>query len=344
MPEITHTLHNKFDHWKQIIEDDPTTDFIRSLGIMKVMLIVTFIMITIIYFEQEQKLINSGNVHVYTLLHSTGYLKKLMIASSMDALFGILTFITIVGNRGGIRNLPGNIIKNGKTIALLSVILFMFRFSQESSGFNRWMSPNAAIYQELDQVEMAQLKQQMIASEGNVLSEAEMSKINAKLQKLYSKGENNLNKAIEYESPFGIAVEKTAIGVFALIMIFYSIKICIATFYGYKSEKTWMGINHISHSGFCIELFIMFLFNAIPSLMAPKIYGVPYASSDVMMAFGMGGFAAFLHVMFQYGGLYQGLSGNGNEQQVAENNEGREEGDDGEQPVTGWVVNEKAGD
>jgi len=299
------------------IKSEYTQDFIESLIKIKVTLIIIFIAITVIYLMQEDEFIKNGNVGVYTMLHMSEYLKKLICVASLDGLFGALSFVFVLGSRGGWSHIGSNISRYLKEIILTAVILFLFRFSQESSGFNRWLSPTDKVYRELDKLEMKHFEQileedalnAISSEERKVLTEEQKTAITKKVQLAYKKGMKAVNKIPEYTfmSPFGYAIEKTALSVAGLFVTFYSIKMLIATFYGYSSNAHGLSENNISGGQFASELAIMFIFNTIPSMVAPYIYEERYKASDIMMALGMGTASVVIHTMFQYAGLYQGL-------------------------------------
>lgn len=309
-------INEKITSQLEKIKNEYTEDFIESLVKIKVTLIVIFIAITVIYLMQEDEFIKSGNVGVYTMLHLSEYLKKLICVASLDGLFGASSFVFILGSRGGWSHIGKNVVRYFKEIILTAIILFLFRFSQESSGFNRWMDPNAKVYKELDKMEMNRLEQLLeqdalnsINGEHKVLNDKQKSEIIQEVQLTYKKGLKVVNKIPEYAfmSPFGYAVEKTAMSVTGLFMAYYSVKMLIAAFYGYSSNANGLFENNISGGKFTTELVIMFIFNTIPSMVAPYIYEEKYKASDILMALGMGGISVVIHTLFQYAGLYQGL-------------------------------------
>jgi hypothetical protein len=314
-------VRDKFTSQLEKIKSEYSADFIESLIKIKITLIIIFITITIIYLSQEDELVKNGNIRVYTMLHSPEYLKKLISLASLDGIFGALSFIFVLGSRGGWENVGTNIARYLKEILLTAVILFLFRFSQESSGFNRWMSPNSKIYREMDKIEMKHfekmleddaIKAMSTGPEPAVLTQQQKTDIITKVKTQYSTDMNDLKKVSEYTfvQPFGFAVEKTAIGVTGLFVSFYAIKMLIATLYGYSSDAHGLAENNISGAQFTSELFMMFILNTIPSMLAPVIYDEDYKGSDVLMACGMGGASVVIHTLFQYAGLYQGLGEN----------------------------------
>ena len=312
---------NKITEQLEKMKNEYTSDFIESLVKLKVTLIVLFITISVIYLAQENELLSHGNIHVYTMLHSDEYLKKLIFVASLDGLFGALSFMFILGSRGGWGHVVKNINSHIKEILLTATILFLFRFSQESSGFNRWMYPHSSIYKNIDEKEKedlekimvdAELKKLNAASPTHVLSEQRRTAIMKKLEAQYASDIKIMDKIspYTYESGFGMAVEKTAIGGIGLFSAYYMIKMLMSTFYGYSSGTQSLESQNITNMQFVGELTSMFVFNSIPSIVAPFIYGQEHASHDVVMGLGMGTVSVIIHVLFQYAGLYSGLGHN----------------------------------
>jgi len=298
------------DNIKQTISDS----FMNTLIILKVTLIVLFIMITIIYMAQENKLIDDGNIHVYTMLHSKDDLNDLIKLSSMDGIFGALSFIVILASRGGMANLANNIFSSLGEIIVVALILFMFRFTQESSGFNRWLTPDEPIYHKIDamQIKIMQEKIENNEMQGKILSSVEESDIMAKIRHTYAQHVANVGQTPSdmIVSPFKLALQNTAFAFIGLFILLGCLNLFRKAGTGFLYNMFDLEPAGVSKGQFALELLAMFVLNSIPSLVAPKLYNEKYTGMAIGIGFGMGGLSVVIHVLLQYAGLYSGFSHN----------------------------------
>jgi len=305
MEKIREKLTSKFES----IRDNYTDEFLESLVKLKVALLVLFIMITVVYFVEENQLIVNGNVHVYTMTHDEKMFKKLLLVSICEGLFGALAFIFVIGNRGGLKNLPQNIKMHFDEILLVAVILFFFRFSQETSGFNRWLSPEADMYKELDDQQIHDtIDSQFSIKKNEVITKAEMERREEMIEKTYITDIAVLDKIREeYEDPFLNAFGKTTLGMLGLFIFYHTLKMIYLAIHGYLDGKNSIDSYKIDNQQFGFEILMMFIISAIPSLLEIYIFGEKLGAKNAVLALGMGTTSASLHIMFQFTGLYDHL-------------------------------------
>lgn len=291
MDSIKAVFNNEVNNLKT----EYTKQFVNTLVILKVILLTLFIIITINYYIKQKKFIVDRNFHVYTMLQSPEYFKKLILASSMDAIFGVLSFIFIIVSRGGYDNMWKNIIESYKEIILVAIILFLFRFTQESSGFNRWITTDSGIYKKLDKLEIENL----------LAKEPDLNKRRL-LQQQYDNDILDTNRSIQYKyaSPFELVFGNTIMGIFAIFIAIGVIKLIAATAYGSTHSDNSFSAYGISNTKIIFEIVVMFVLNSIPSLLEPVIYGDSTTKKSVLLSFGMGSLSSILYIMFQYTGLY----------------------------------------
>jgi hypothetical protein len=238
----------------------------------------------------------------------------LFLASSLDAFFGTLSFLFVIGTRGGLQNLGKNMKGCWKQIGMVAMILFLFRFTQESSGFNRYMFPKDKIYKDLDNEQLNHMAQFEADKEATfydqykkILSEEQLQKKKTELRNKYSEdhaNDDSVQMKNRFSPAFYLASGKTVTGLVSLLCLGGVMSLIYFAIRGYFGGTNSLSEYHVSYKQFVVELLAMGIINAIPSLIEPRIYGEKIGKSSISMAAGMGGMSAIVHVMFQYAGLY----------------------------------------
>jgi|694.fasta_scaffold01901_38 hypothetical protein len=248
--------------------------FIHSLGQLKVIMIILLVVISIMY-----NIIYHNKTDTNTLLHiSPG---RVILDTLLAGVGGIITLLFIGWSRNYLHNL------SLKIFFVIFIILALFTFAQESSGFNRFLS-----------------KADIIKGKGIYGSYYEKHKI-------------NLSELVELEKngdPFLISLAYLFIVVVGGVILYYSGVLLHLTYKGLKenigSIPSINCIFNINPSNnlykyllFILETLIVLVINGLPILFSPYIRG---EENKIQIKPTQGLILILIiafHLMFQFTGL-----------------------------------------
>jgi hypothetical protein len=256
--------------------DNYQHQFENSLFKAKGGLIVMFLLITIIYQIRYEK---SKKAQTFFTTSSTRW--KVLFDASITFLLGALTTAFIWMSRVG----PEIFLTSSpyKPMIIVGLILGLFVIAQESSGFNRYMakketSEGKGPYSDIDK-----------GSEG---------------------GTEELDISPNSGDPFLNSISTLSIIILGVGLLYFTINMFIATYYGYKSEK-----HNISDLpgmfkgtilpiyGICLELFIVVLLNSSGPLISSKLRNEPIRSTTLGVTAVVAVIAFTVHLMIQWNGM-----------------------------------------
>ena len=224
-----------------------------------------------------------------TLLNSATGKGRVFGDAALAAFLGTMSAVFVMWSRHG----SGAMLTLGslKTYALVAVVLGLFVFAQESSGFNRWLdagniAAGKGIYYELD-----------ATHDATTVNPA---------QSLDAGG-----------NPFLVSLSYFALGVTVLAAVYYGYGMFQSTACGYRS-----GRNNVRDTGllngrvpgwpiaaFVVELLVIAALNSVEPLSGPSIRGQARTGASWMMAGATAAVAILLQCMFQYSGTLGGFKG-----------------------------------
>lgn len=248
--------------------------FIHKLGELKIIMIILLVIISIMYNIIYYKKLDS-----YTLLHISP--DKVVLDTLIAGIGGLITLLFI----GWSRNYLGKI--STKIYLIIFIILGLFTFAQESSGFNRFLNKN------------------------------DIMKGKSVYGEYYKKNKINVEELVELEKngdPFLISLAYLFVLIVIAIILYYGGWLIYLTYKGIKTKigpiskiKCIFNLhfkkNIYKYLFFILEALIVVIINGIPILLSPYIRGEEKKINVSPMQAFILIFILGFHLMFQFTGL-----------------------------------------
>jgi hypothetical protein len=250
-------------------------NFTKSIGGLKVGLIIFFLLVTVVYQRKFKK-----DKAATTFFGDTKTKPRIYGEAALAGLFGVVSMLYIMASRQSL----GLVGKHFKTLVIVFFILALFALAQESSGFNRY-----------------QTQDETAKGEGPY-AEIEGTKDNPVAQMQYKQRETG-------GDPFVLSVAYACLGLVMIGVVWNILKMSKYTVQGAISGENSIGDSGAGfgkmspYLGFLLELLALAVLNSIAPWSAAKVRGEAIDQGKHKTIMFIAFVAVVLHIMLQYTGM-----------------------------------------